>query len=183
MILADILQWFLIVAGALLTLNAHWIGAHALVPALVTRAREQLTRRALRSTVVGLLIAVPVLLVATLAAQKLPHPLVQASSVGIGLLLALFALVGSAGLAERIGLGLPSPADATQPWRRVMRGGVVLGLAFLMPFLGWFVLLPWTLVAGLGAVALAGRAPRPVARSSDLDASAHDGASAASVRS
>lgn len=182
MILADILQWFLIVVGALLTLNAHWIGAHALCPGLVARARDQLTRRPVRVTIVGLLIAVPVLLVVTVAAQKLPHPVIQTSAVGLALLLALFALVGSAGLAERIGLGLPSPADATQPWRRVLRGGVVLGLAFLMPFLGWFVLLPWTLVAGLGAVALAGRAPLPVARASESDVAARDDATAVSVQ-
>ena len=42
----------------------------------------------------------------------------------------LGGLVGSAGLAQRIGAGLPSPADLTQPWRRVLRGGIVLVPAF-----------------------------------------------------
>jgi hypothetical protein len=163
MILADILQWFLIVVGVLLTLNAHWIGAHALFPGLVARARDQIEHRPFRATGVGLLVAVPVLLGVTALAKSVPHPLVQTLSVGLALLLGLLALTGSAGLAQRIGVGLPSPIDALQPWRCVLRGGIVMGLAFLMPFLGWFVLLPWTLVSGLGAVVLAGRAPRPYA--------------------
>ncbi len=161
MILADILQWFLIVVGVLLTLNAHWLGAHALFPGLVARARDQIEHRPVRATGVGLLVAAPVLLGVTVLAKNVPHPLVQTFSVGLALLLGLLALAGSAGLAQRIGVGLPSPVDALQPWRCVLRGGIVLVLAFLMPFLGWFVLLPWTLVSGLGAVVLAGRAPRP----------------------
>lgn len=169
MILAEILQWFLLILGAFLTLNAHWLGAHALCPALVTRARTQYERRPVFVTLIGLLIAVPTLLVTVVLATKLPHPLVQAGAIGLGLVLVLLALVGSAGLVERIGLGLPAAHDATQPWRRLVRGGVVLGFAFLMPFLGWFVLLPWTLVSGLGAVALAGRAPRAVSDRTGID--------------
>lgn len=160
MILADILQWFLLILGAFLTLNAHWLGAHALCPGLVARARSQYEQRPVRVTLIGLLITVPTLLLAVVLANKLPHPLVQMGAAGLGLLLLLLALVGSAGLVERLGLGLPAAVDATQPWKRVLRGGIVLGLAFLMPFLGWFVLLPWTLVSGVGAWALAGRAPQ-----------------------
>ena len=44
--------------------------------------------------------------------------------------LVLSGLVGSAGLAAQIGTGLASPADQTQSWRRVLRGGIVLGLTF-----------------------------------------------------
>lgn len=160
MILADILQWFLLILGAFLTLNAHWLAARALAPDLVQRASERYRQRPLRATLVGLAIAAPVLLVAIALAKALPHPLIQASAVGLVLVLALLALVGSAGLALRIGAGLSAPGDAEQPWRGVLRGGSVLALTFLMPFLGWFVVLPWTLVSGLGAWALAGRAPR-----------------------
>jgi hypothetical protein len=59
--------------------------------------------------------------------------------------------VGSAGLCDRIGAGLPGDADARLPWRRVLRGGIVLSFAFVLPVIGWFVLLPWTLVSGVGA--------------------------------
>jgi hypothetical protein len=67
---------------------------------------------------------------------------------------ALLGLVGSTGLISRIGAGLPSPADEQQPWRRVLRGGILFALTFLLPFVGWFVLPIWALVSGLGAFIL-----------------------------
>jgi hypothetical protein len=67
--------------------------------------------------------------------------------------LILPALLGSAGLAERLGTGLSSPADEARPWRRTLRGGLVLAGMFLLPFAGWFVLLPLVLVSGFGALA------------------------------
>lgn len=162
MILADILQWFLLILGAYLTLNAHWLGAHALFPALVSRARACYVATPVKATLVGLAIAVPVLTVTIALGKAAPNPAVKALCVGLGLIAGLLALIGSAGLVERIGAGLPAAQDDQQPWRRVLRGGALLGLVFLMPFLGWFVLLPWTLVSGLGAWALAGRAPTRV---------------------
>jgi len=46
--------------------------------------------------------------------------------------------------------GIPA-CDARLPWRRVLRGGTVLSFAFVLPVIGWFGLLPWTLVSGVGA--------------------------------
>jgi len=162
MILADILQWFLLVLGAFLTLNAYWLGARALCPGSVARGRTQYEQRPVRVTITGALITIPTVLMAIALATKLPHPILQMGAVGLLLVLSLIGLVGSAGLAERIGQGLPSPLDATQSWRQVLRGGLILGLAFLMPFLGWFLLLPWTLISGVGAWVLAGREPKRV---------------------
>jgi len=57
------------------------------------------------------------------------------------------------------------------PWRRVLRGGVVLSFAFLLPVIGWFVLLPWTLVSGVGAsLGSLRRRPAAAARSTTLAA-------------
>jgi len=66
----------------------------------------------------------------------------------------MIGLAGSSGLALRIGMGLNSPLDATQPWRRVLRGGVVLSCSFLLPVVGWVILPLWVLVSGLGAFML-----------------------------
>jgi len=71
------------------------------------------------------------------------------------LLALLVALLGAAGLALRVGQGLPSARDEAEPWRRVLRGGIVLGLTFVMPFLGTFVLMPFAFIAGFGAMILA----------------------------
>ena len=40
------------------------------------------------------------------------------------------------------------------PWRSTLRGGVVLELTYLLPFLGWFVILPASIIIGSGAANL-----------------------------
>ena len=157
MIMADILLWTLIILGAYGVLVAYWVGAYALFPKLVERCHATYGLRPVASTLVGLLILLPALGLGIAAAKALPHPAVQTPVIGVLLVVGLLCLVGSAGLALRIGSGMASPLDAAQPWRRPLRGGIVLGLTFVMPFLGWFVLLPWTLVSGLGAFVLSPR--------------------------
>jgi hypothetical protein len=168
-ILADILQWFLLILGAMLTLNAHWLLAFALFPGVVARARERYVRQPMVVTLVGLAIAVPAGLLSIIVTKSLDVAPVKFAVVGLLLVLASLALIGSTGLVERIGSGLSAPTDEQRPWRRVLRGGIVLALSFLMPFLGWFALLPWTIVSGLGAWALAGRAPKRVSKVSVPD--------------
>jgi hypothetical protein len=159
MIMADILLWTLIILGTYIVFVAYWIGAYALFPAPVERCRASYGARPIAATLLGLAILLPVIALATVVMKALPHPVVQIPVIGALLVVALLSLIGSAGLALRIGAGMASPLDAVQPWRRLLRGGMVLGLAFVMPFLGWFVLLPWTLASGLGVLVLSRRAP------------------------
>jgi len=161
MIMADILFWTLIVLGIYSVLIAYWIGAFALWPALVERCRATYGVRPVASTLLGLVTLPPALVLGIFVAKTLPHPLVQVPITGALLLLGLLSLIGSAGLALRVGTGMSSPLDARQPWRRLLRGGMVLGLVFAMPFLGWFVLLPWGLLSGFGALLLSRRARVP----------------------
>jgi hypothetical protein len=169
MIMADILLWTLIILGTYLVLVAYWLGAYALFPALVERCRASYGVRPVASTLLGLVILLPTIAIAAAVTNVLPHPLVKIPLIGALLVIALLCLIGSAGLALRIGAGMASPLDATQPWRRLLRGGMVLGLAFVMPFLGWFVLLPWTLTSGLGALVLSRRATAPVLESASIE--------------
>lgn len=166
MIMADVLKIFLIVLGMLIVLISYWLAAESLFPRLVARAQDRYRTHPIRITLLGALIGTPLV--------ALGLGLLQAGSAPvkvIGFLLTTAAvfggLVGSAGLCRRIGAGLPSPADADQPWRRVLRGGVVLALTSLLPFAGWFLVLPLALASGLGAVLSAGWALRQGARASD----------------
>ena len=140
MIFADILFWFLMVAGAYLALNAYWLAAVALFRPAVERARLTYATRPVGATLAGLLALIPVALVFIVFARA-AHPGVKLVperccwSPGL-------ALIGSAGLADRIGAGLASPVDEAQPWRRVLRGGAVLALLFVVPLLGWFAVFP-----------------------------------------
>jgi hypothetical protein len=64
----------------------------------------------------------------------------------------LIALVGSCGLALRVGRNLSTSGDT---WHQVLRGGVMLALVFITPLLGWLFVLPVGLASGFGAVLLA----------------------------
>lgn len=150
MIMADVLKIFLIVVGMLAVTIGYWLAAEALAPRLVGRAAVTLRRRPILAAALGLALAAPFLLAGAGLWSAGGGP---AKAVGFVLLAVpiFVALLGSAGLARRIGEGLPAAADGAQPWRRVLRGGIVLALLFLLPFFGWFLVLPLTLVAGVGA--------------------------------
>jgi hypothetical protein len=160
MIMADVLAWFLIISGAYLIVVAYWLSAVALFPATVERCRDLYGQRSILSTVIGVLSLLPVAALSALA-SKIPHPLVHGAVIALAMLPILLALAGSAGLALRIGSGLAAPADGLG--RSVLRGGGVLGLTFLLPFLGWFIILPWVLISGLGVAVMAMRGVRPAA--------------------
>ena len=61
-------------------------------------------------------------------------------------------------------MSFPPALDATQPWRRVLRGGVVLSCSCLLPVVGWVILPLWVLVSGLGAFLLGLKEQRPDSR-------------------
>jgi hypothetical protein len=153
MIMADVLLGFLIVIGVLIMLNSYWLAGAALFPGMIDRASGQYGKP-VRITALGLVIAVPVIAVG-IAVLQIKNPAVRLfGSLIIGTPI-LAGLIGSAGMALKIGLGLAAPADEQQPWRRVLRGGIVLSFTFLLPFIGWFILLPWTIISGVGALFLA----------------------------
>lgn len=155
MIMADILMWFLLIVGIILVFNAYWLASASLSPGGVNRFQAEY-RRPLRATLAGVACVVPLVLAAVLC-FRLKHPV--ANLVGLLFIGApiMFGMAGSAGFAQRLGAGLAVEADVRQPWRRVLRGGMVLAFMMLLPFIGWFVVLPWTLISGVGAVVLARR--------------------------
>ena len=150
MIMADILKIFLIVLGILIVYVSYWLLSEALFPAFVERASRQY-RKPVRISLLGLGVAVLPLFIGA-QVSSLPNPVLKIIGVTLMVLPGMLGLVGSAGLTLRIGMGLPSPLDATQPWRRVLRGGVLLAFSFLLPVVGWVVIPVWVLVSGLGAL-------------------------------
>jgi hypothetical protein len=154
MIIGDIVLWLLMVCGAWLALTTTWLSTVALFPRLTGECQERYGSQAVWAMLLGLVTVVPGIIIAITLFKFAPHPLARLIAVLIPVLLLLLALVGSSGLAGRIGAGLSSPGDVAQPWRRVLRGGWVLSCSFLMPLLGWFVLLPLALLSGIGVALL-----------------------------
>ena len=84
-----------------------------------------------------------------------------------------FPLAGGLATVSRfVGERMPSPADAGRPWRATLRGGVTCGLAFVVPVIGWFLVLPAAAVMGLGAVGLSFLAPAASAAPNPAEAGA-----------
>jgi hypothetical protein len=133
---------------------AYWLATAGLFPKLTERCAERFATSPVKATILGLVTWAPVLFIGTYISSKAGNGGVK--FIGILILIAsmLVALAGSSGLALRVGTGLKAARDEAEPWRRVLRGGVVLALTFVLPFVGWLVMV-WTFAAGFGAFLLA----------------------------
>lgn len=167
--LADVFTFLFVILGFLIVYVGYWLMAAGLFPRFVERCSEQIGGAPVKTSLVGLVTLPPLIAIGLGISSKAPNGGLKAIGIGIALLAMLAALFGSAGLALRIGAGLKSMRDEQEPWRRVLRGGIVLGLTFVMPFLGTFVLMPFAFIAGFGAFLIAvfkrqrARAPEAVA--------------------
>ncbi|MBK8222916.1 MAG: hypothetical protein IPK73_18020 [Candidatus Obscuribacter sp.] len=150
MMLADTMAVFFVVVGLILTLPALWLTLLGLWPGVVEASCQASSRKLWKSFLVGLpFLVLTVILVGVFS--KLPE--------GIGGMLALaaiafallFANIGLSGLVTLVGRRLPSPRDQVRPWLPTLRGGLLMVLSFILPLLGWFLLLPAALVIGYGS--------------------------------
>ena len=163
---ANVLLWFFLTLGFFLVFLSHWLVAVSLFPDYVEKCAEQY-RRPIVVTLLGLLaMGVPIAL-GTLLLNVLPPAL---KWIGLLIIFApiLGGLLGTGGLALRIGQGMPAPGDGHQPWKRVMRGGTALALTFLLPILGQILAIPLILASGLGASLLTWAARRKAANPPSL---------------
>ena len=64
------------------------------------------------------------------------------------LALTVFLVLGLAALTSLLGERI---GEGTSPFRRHLRGGLLLFLAGLTPYIGWFAFTPLALLTGLGA--------------------------------
>lgn len=156
MIMADVFTALFLTLGALLTLVAYWLLFAALCPAVVSRAQTLYAQGFRRVLVTGLAVSLPGVVLGLLLSNAPAAPI---KLIGLVLLAVLILLgqLGSAGLALHIGSRLTPEAKA---YPRLVRGGMVLVLTFLLPGIGWFLLLPSTLITGVGACVLALRPPK-----------------------
>lgn len=149
--LADVFTVTLVILGFLIVYIAYWLMSAGLFPRFVERCSEQIGRAPILTTLVGAVTLVPIVAIGLAISSKAPNSAGKIAGLAVALIGILGALFGSAGLALRIGTGLKSRRDERDPWRRVLRGGIVLGLTFVMPFLGTFVVMPLAFIAGFGA--------------------------------
>lgn len=167
----DVLAILFIHVGFLIAFQSYWLAGAALFPELARSAERNYAARPIKLLLVGLAVAVPLLLL-TIAVNNTPVKFAKVVLAGGWLLLGMTAMFGTSGLARLIGSRLPGePELAIHSTRASYRGGLVLGFTFIMPLLGWFLVIPYSLLSGLGAVAVY-RSERRRARGGPASASA-----------
>lgn len=149
---ANVLLWVFLTLGLYLVFLSHWLVSVSLFPDYVERCSDQY-RRPVTVTLIGLLAMFVPVGIGVALLNALPPALKWIALLVIGAPI-LIGLLGTAGLARRVGLGMPSPEDEAQPWKRVLRGGTALALTFLLPILGQLIAIPLVLASGLGASVL-----------------------------
>lgn len=158
---ANVLLWVFLTLAFYFVFLSHWLVAHSLFPDYVAKCQGQYSRPII-TTLVGLLFTVIPIAVGLSIANFAP-----AQVKWIGVIIAtvpiIAGLLGTAGLASRVGCGMPSPVDEAQPWRRVLRGGTALALTFLLPILGQLIIIPLVLASGVGASVLSWLSRKPAA--------------------
>jgi hypothetical protein len=153
MLFGDVMAIGLSIAGFLLSLQGLWLVCLAMWPRRVARTAERCERNGIKSFLVGVLVTGGFLLASVVVAKRLGTA-GQLAAWALGFLFLIFSGIGTTGLVTHLGKRLSSPADADRPWKATVRGGVALELAYLVPILGWFGLLPLSLIIGAGAATL-----------------------------
>ncbi|MEN8785139.1 MAG: hypothetical protein ABF379_12315 [Akkermansiaceae bacterium] len=154
--MADVLLWTFVILGLFVITVAYWVAAVGLAPGLVERSCERFGSSPWKSFLIGTAIGVPGIGIGLAIANGGP-PTIKVFGILVVLLVFLLGLYGSAGLCLKIGKGLVNPLDEAQPWLRVKRGGIVLGLTIIFPVLGWFFVFPVSILSGIGAAFLGWR--------------------------
>ena len=153
MLMADTMSIFFVILGMLLAFSGLWLLCRGLWPEAVVAAADRCSKRLWSSFLVGLPITIG-MIVLTKTLFSVLGPVGKIAGVGVVCLYMLQAHTGVSGLATSIGRRLASPIDEQRAWRSTLRGGVVLELTYLLPFLGWFVILPASIIIGSGAANL-----------------------------
>ncbi|HET6976949.1 MAG TPA: hypothetical protein VFI24_11535 [Pyrinomonadaceae bacterium] len=153
MLMADTMSIFFVILGMLLAFSGLWLLCRGLWPDAVEAAAARCAKRVWPYFLAG----IPLTLVTIVLARTLfvLGPVGKFASVAVVCFYMLQAHTGVSGLATAIGRRLPSPLDERSPWRATLRGGIALELTYLLPILGWFVVLPASIIIGTGAINLA----------------------------
>lgn len=153
MLMADTMAIFLVVLGFMLALPGLWLLCRGLWPNRVNYAALTCGKSLYKPFLAGLPVTLGALILAS-ASKSMPGPV---GSIWAGAIVCLYlmqASVGVAGLATCIGERLASPTDSGRAWRATLRGSIVLVLTYLLPILGWFVIIPASFIIGSGSAVL-----------------------------
>ena len=156
---ATVWAWLFIHIGVVLVVSAYFTAGAVLVPSITARARERVARAAWLPALVGLAASLP-WLGGGIVLVNLPSAVLKFIGAAMITLWVLAGLLGGAGIAQHIGAG---SRDGQATWTDTIRGGLCLSLTWILPLVGWLVMLPATMATGVGCLLLGPFPPRRTA--------------------
>jgi len=123
------------------------------LPQQTHRAQTFLDKNTKKCFFVGLVMAVLVFIALTMVG----NPAGPIKLVGMALALSLggVLIVGGAGIASLLGSRIGEMSGARTSFGMLVRGSIVHSFAMLFPLLGWFLMLPLSIIFALGSGVLA----------------------------
>jgi hypothetical protein len=155
--MSDIVRLILVIILLTIGLIAYFLVVNALFPQRVAKTKSIVQSMPARSFGIGFInfVFFAVIALVLLSVAENTGPLIRGIlTIPALVILAFLAIVlsfGLAGMANLIGGRLFTDFS---PWKQTLWGTVCLSLASALPFVGWFLLLPYTGFVGIGAVIL-----------------------------
>jgi len=144
---------FLIHIGVILAAVAYFVVGSAVLPNVTERGARRLADRPTSTVLIGIALSVPWVAVSLVLLNIGNGPLASLGAL-IGLSWLLAALLGGASVARHVG-------QVGTGWGRVARGGTLVALTWVLPLVGWLIMLPLTLSTGVACLLLGMRRSRP----------------------
>jgi hypothetical protein len=155
--MSDIIRLLIIILLLVVGLSAYFLVVNALFAVRVTKTRSISQSMPLRSLGIGFVnfvfLAVVAMVLLSIADKAGPviKGILTVPAVIILAFLAVLLSFGLAGVAALVGERLFSDFPA---WKQTLWGAVCMSFACALPFVGWFLLLPYVGFVGVGAVIL-----------------------------
>jgi hypothetical protein len=145
--------WILI--GFVLTIGSSLLTARTLFPAFADRCAAR-CRTPVRSFFLGLLAAAVAVAAMAFAGKigKAGPPL----AFVIGGAAALLAIAGASGQVLRMAARTAHDGESPDSWAASRRAASILSVSYVLPVAGWLIILPLSLLTGLGCALMSLRA-------------------------
>ena len=155
--MSDIVRLLFFVLLLTIGLVAYFLVAKALFPQGVGKTTSLIQSSPARSLGVGLInfVFFAVIAMALLSVAESSGPFIKGIlTIPAMIILAFLAIMLSFGLAGMANLIGERIVPDTATWKQTVWGTICLSLACALPFVGWFLLLPYVSFVGIGAVIL-----------------------------
>ncbi len=149
-----LVQFGVAITMALLTSWAALVIVTALaLPQQAQRARNLLDSKPKKCFLTGIGMAILVFIALTLVGN--PQGPIKLTGFVLALLCGGILIMGGAGIASLLGTRIGEMSGARTSFGMLVRGSLVHSFAMLFPLLGWFLMLPLSILFALGSGVLA----------------------------